>query len=98
VNQVRIVAIPIAHSALRYTPAGIAMSEASFRHHGAVIEAGTERQLDFEFAAVALGPVAMALDREPLGQPLEIEGFIAPRSRRSNRLIVHITGYKSTGA
>jgi primosomal replication protein N len=98
VNQVRLIAIPVAHSALRYTPAGIAVSEASFRHQEAVIEAGIERQLDFEFAAIALGPVAMALDREPLGQALELEGFIAPRSRRSTRLIVHITGYKSTGA
>jgi primosomal replication protein N len=98
VNQVRIIAVPIAHGALRYTPAGVAVSEASFRHQEAVIEAGAERQLDFEFAAIALGPVAMALEREPLGQALELEGFIAPRSRRSTRLIVHITGYKSTGA
>jgi hypothetical protein len=35
----------------------------------------------------------VGLDREPLGQPLMISGFIAPRTRRSNRLIVHITEY-----
>ena len=94
-NQVRIRATPVARSALRYTPAGTAVAEASFRHEEAVIEAGVERQLGFEFAAIALGPVAMALEREPFGKPLELTGFIAPRSRRSTRLIVHITEYKS---
>jgi primosomal replication protein N len=95
VNQVRIRATPVARSALRYTPAGIAVAEASFRHEEGVIEAGVERQLGFEFSAIALGPVAMALEREPLGKPLELSGFIAPRSRRSTRLIVHVTEYKS---
>lgn len=71
------------------------MAEAVFRHEGAVIEAGHERNLSFEFAAVALGPLAMALDREPLGTMLDLEGFVAPRSRRSAKLIVHITEYRS---
>lgn len=92
-NQLRISAVPVARSALRYTPAGVAVAEGSFRFDGAVTEVGTERQLDFEFPAIAVGAVALGLDREPLGQPLTITGFIAPRSRRSNRLIVHITEY-----
>jgi len=78
---------------MRYTPAGIAIAEGSFRFSGAMMEAGTERQLDFEFPAIAVGPVALGLDREPLGQPLLISGFVAPRTRRSNRLIVHITEF-----
>jgi primosomal replication protein N len=93
VNELRISATPVARHALRYTPAGIAVAEASFRFDGPVLEAGSERKLDFEFAAVAVGPVAVALEREPLGQPLTISGFIAPRTRRSTRLIVHITEY-----
>mgnify|MGYP000536192795 CR=1 FL=1 len=48
----------------------------------------------------AVGPLhlkeAVALDREPLGKALDIEGFIAPKSRRSSRLIVHITEYASS--
>jgi primosomal replication protein N len=83
----------MARSALRYTPAGIAVTEGSFRFEGSVTEAGAPRELDFEFAGVAVGPVALGLEREPLGQPLKLTGFIAPRSRRSNRLIVHITQY-----
>jgi len=93
VNQLRIAAVPVARSAMRYTPAGIAIAEGSFRFSGAMMEAGTERQLDFEFPTIAVGPVALGLDREPLGQPLLISGFVAPRTRRSNRLIVHITEF-----
>ena len=92
-NQLHISAIPVARSALRYTPAGVAVAEGSYRHGGAVQEAGAERALEFEFSAIAVGPVAVALEREPLGQPITISGFIAPRSRRSARLIVHITEY-----
>jgi primosomal replication protein N len=93
VNQLRISAVPVARSALRYTPAGVPIAEASFRYDGKVTEAGSERTLDFEFPVVAVGPVALGLDREPLGQPLMITGFIAPRTRRSSRLIVHITEF-----
>jgi primosomal replication protein N len=52
--------------------------------------------LTFEFAAIALGAVAQALDREPLGKPMTLEGFIAPRTRRSTRLVMHITEFKIT--
>jgi hypothetical protein len=54
------------------------VSEASFRHEGAVIEAGVERQLGSSLRR-SLGPVAMALEREPLGK-LSNCRFIAPRS------------------
>ncbi len=33
-------------------------------------EAAAERTLAFEFSAIALGAVAQALDREPLGTPM----------------------------
>ncbi len=93
-NQVRIRATAVAKSALRYTPAGVAVLEASFRHEGIVNEAGGERSLSFEFAAVALGAIAQALDREPLGTPVLLQGFVAPRTRRSARLVVHVTEYE----
>jgi primosomal replication protein N len=93
VNELRIAAVLQAREALRYTPAGIPVSEAVFRHGGTVTEAGTVRSLDFEFGAVALGPVALGLDREPLGQTVALTGFLAPRSRRSQRLRLHITDY-----
>ena len=93
-NCVRIRAQVVAKSALRHTPAGVAVLEASFAHTGTVSEAGGERKLDFEFATVALGAIAQALDREPLGASMTLSGFIAPRTRRSTRLVLHITEYE----
>ena len=92
-NQLRILAKAVAKSALRYTPAGVAVLEASFEHKGGVKEAAAERSLAFEFSAIAVGAVAQALDREPLGTAMTLEGFIAPRSRRTTRLLVHVTEY-----
>ncbi len=69
-NQLRIRAKAVAKSALRYTPAGVAVLEASFEHEGSVTEAAVERTLAFEFSAIALGAVAQSLDREPLGTTL----------------------------
>ena len=94
-NQLRIRAKAVAKSALRYTPAGVAVLEASFQHEGSVTEAAAERTLAFEFPAIALGAVAQARDREPLGRPMVLEGFIAPRSRRTTRLLVHVTEFKA---
>lgn len=93
-NQLRIRGKAVAKSALRYTPAGVAVLEASFEHQGTVTEAKAPRLLAFEFSAVALGAVAQALDREPLGRSMLLEGFIAPRTRRSTRLVMHVTEYE----
>ena len=84
----------MAKSALRYTPAGVAVLEASFEHEGTVTEAAAERTLAFEFSTIALGAVAQALDREPLGAWMTLHGFVAPRARRTTRLVVHVTEYK----
>ncbi|HVE90131.1 MAG TPA: primosomal replication protein N [Burkholderiaceae bacterium] len=93
-NQLRIRAKLVAKSALRYTPAGVAVLEASFEHEGTVTEAASERTLAFEFSAIALGAVAQSLDREALGRLMMLEGFVAPRTRRTTRLVVHVTEYK----
>lgn len=78
---------------MRYTPAGLAVLEGVFHHQGEVMEAGAKRKLLFDFPAIAIGEIATALDKEPLGKTLEVTGFIAPRSARSRQLIVHITQY-----
>ena len=95
-NQLRIRAKAVAKSALRFTPAGVALLEGSFEHEGTVTESAVPRKLAFEFSAVALGAVAQALEREPLGSVLMLEGFIAPRTRRSTRLVMHVTEYTAS--
>ncbi|MFO0207982.1 MAG: primosomal replication protein N, partial [Betaproteobacteria bacterium] len=47
-NRLRLRAGIVALAALRYTPAGIPVCEALLKHGGAVIEAGLERQVEFE--------------------------------------------------
>ena len=96
-NQLRIRGKAVAKSALRFTPAGVAVLETSFEYQGTVLEAAAQRSLKFEFCAIALGAVAQALDREPLGHLVMLEGFIAPRTRRSTRLVMHVTEYTVEG-
>ncbi len=94
-NRVRLRAKLVALGDLRYTPAGIAVLGAGLRHQGAVAEAGLERQLDFELEAIALGDAAQRLGRQAMGTELDIDGFLAPRSRRARSLILHITEFKA---
>jgi primosomal replication protein N len=77
----------------RYTPAGLRVQELGFKFTGNVVEAGLERQLDFEFDAIAVGDVAGRLAEIGLGTELVLSGFLAPTSRRSKRIRLHITEY-----
>jgi len=77
-------------TALRYTPAGVAVIEARLQHESEAVEAGISRRLQFPFAAIALGGAAQQLAGERLGSELTLRGFLAPRSRRSTRLLVHV--------
>lgn len=92
-NRFRLRAVLVGKAALRYTPAGLPVLEAGFRHHGTAVEAGVERALAFDLTALAVGSVGEQLDREALGAELELAGFLAPRSRRSSRIVLHITEY-----
>lgn len=83
----------VERSALRFTPAGLAVTEARLAHSGTSIEAGSERELDFEFIAIAVGSIAETLGKTALGSELELDGFLAPTSKRSQRLRIHITDY-----
>ena len=58
-------------------------------------EAGIERQLDFELDVIAVGDAATRLDRQALGTEIEVDGFLAPRSKRSRNLRLHITEFKA---
>ena len=95
-NRVRIHARLVARADLRYTPAGVAVLKAGLHHEATVAEAGLERQLSFEIEAIALGDAAQRLDRQALGVELELTGFLAPRSKRSRTLILHITEFAPT--
>ncbi len=93
-NEVRLDGILVERAAVRRTPAGVAVVEAQIRHRSEVMEAGASRTLEFLVNAIALGPIAGRLEREALGAQLDLSGFLAPRSRRSSKLVLHLTGYR----
>lgn len=78
---------------VRFTPGGVEVFEGTLHHQCEVVEADVVRKLEFDYPAVAFGPVAHRLNREALGVAIKAKGFLAPRYMRSSRLIVHITEY-----
>lgn len=92
-NEITLIGEFTQKAPMRYTPAGLAVLEGVFHHQGEVMEAGAKRKLTFDFPAIAIGEIAKALDKEPLGSAMKVTGFVAPRSARSRQLIVHITQY-----
>ena len=93
-NRFALCATLIEKSVLRFTPAGVPVMPASFRYEGAAIEAGGERQLAFEFDVVAIGEIGLRLAAMELGAVLDLAGFLAPQSRRSQKLRLHVTDFK----
>ena len=92
-NRVRLRAKLVARGDLRYTPAGVPVLQTGLGFDGVVVEAGLERQLSFELEAIALGDAAQRLGRQVLGTVLDLDGFLAPRSKRSRSLMLHITEF-----
>lgn len=85
----------VGREAVRFTPAGIEVFEGLFHHRVELTEAGRPRTVEFDFPAVSYGELATELNALPLGGEYVLKGFFAPRSSRSQRLIVHITEYYS---
>jgi primosomal replication protein N len=98
VNCFRLRASLVERAAARVTPAGVPVVEAQFHCLSEVVEAGLARMLDFRVDAVGLGSMAAELERSALGTELELEGFLAPRSKRSARLVLHLTGCRQLAA
>jgi len=75
---------------LRYTPAGVPRIEMKIRHASTRNEAGSQRQVQCEVPALALGEAAQHAALLKLGQQVRAEGFLAQRSLRSMQLVMHI--------
>ena len=80
--------------ALRYTPAGVARIAMKIRHASTQVEAGTERQVQCEVPALALGEAAQLAARLQTGQHIKVQGFLAQRSLRNTQLVLHIEKIK----
>jgi primosomal replication protein N len=59
-----------------------------------VVEAGGARRIEMEIPVRALGDAARWLDAADLGSPVEIDGFLAPKSLKSRSPVLHMTTLK----
>ena len=90
-NQVTLSGTLVELGALRYTPAGLPAVEFHIRHESTRTEAGTERIVRAEVAALAFGTVARQVASAGLGIALRAQGFLAAKSQRSAKIVLHVT-------
>ena len=82
--------------ALRYTPAGVAALEFKLAHESEQDEAGAKRKVQAEISAIAFETEARLIAGIPLGSELKLQGFLSARSKRSKRLMLHVTNIEFT--
>lgn len=75
---------------LRFTPAGISVSEALVVHASEQFEAGKLRQVACEISVIGLGESARWLEAVPLGATIKLTGFMAAKRQHSKSLVLHI--------
>lgn len=68
----------------------------TLQHASVQAEAGGERKVDCEIAAVAFAEVALALAKVVVGAELRCQGFIARRYRTGTSLALHLTRFELT--
>lgn len=90
-NQVTLSGTLVELGALRYTPAGLPAVEFRMRHESSMTEAGIERRVRAEMAAIAFDTVARQVASAGLGSALRAQGFLAARSQRSTKVVLHVT-------
>jgi primosomal replication protein N len=77
--------------ALRHTPAGVAAIEFKIAHESEQDEAGGRRKVQAEIGAIAFETQAKLLAGRPLGSAMKLQGFLAAKSNRSKKLLLHVT-------
>jgi primosomal replication protein N len=93
-NEVRLTGRVAAREALRFSPGGVPILGVTLEHHSRTAEAGMPRLVDLLMDAVAVGPVALALDCAQQGSTVTVTGFLANRSRRSTRAVLHVNEFE----
>ena len=86
-------------AAMRFSPAGIPALDCVLEHQSEVIEAGAPRKVQLQLKAVAIGPIAEQLSRQPLGIQARFEGFLGSTTRsrqsasRSSSVVFHVQSF-----
>lgn len=80
---------------MRYTPAGVPIVAARLQHQSQQLQAGVERLVEFELAALAAGEIAGRFNEAELGKTFQFTGFLARKSRNSKSIVFHVTDFQS---
>ena len=83
-----------ARADLRFTPAGIPALDFQLAHESMQNEAGGDRRVACDLAAVALGPVAKKLAAVSVGARLRCRGFLARRYRTGMSVALHVNEFE----
>ena len=69
------------------------MAAVEFRlgHESEQDEAGGRRRIEAEVSAIAFETQAKLITGRPLGSSVKLQGFLSAKSKRSKRLILHVT-------
>lgn len=94
-NCLQLVASVIERNAMRFTPAGIPIINATLKHHSRQIEAEIERTIEFEVPVIAIGKITDKFQKLEIGQIHQFSGFLARKNQKSKSLVFHITDITS---
>ena len=89
-NRVLLSAQIIERKALRYTPAGLPALDLVLKNESEVTEAQSSRKVTLEIRSVAIGPIALQLNKMEIGCPIGVTGFLG-MSRAGRGVLLHIT-------
>ena len=86
--------------ALRYTPAGIAVVDFVIAHSSVQSEEGARRKVQCDVDAVAIGEMAVRIEKVKIYQPLQVSGFLARNTVGNTKLMLRATSIEpiSSGA
>ncbi len=93
-NRVALCGRIVQLEALRYTPAGIPITNFRIGHVSQQMEGGSLRRAECEVSCVAVEGVALKISRLKLGDQLQVEGFLARRSLKTAQLVLHVNRIK----
>jgi len=88
VNRLTISGVLAQVDPLRYSPAGVPISEAVIHHRSSQDVANQPRQVECELTVQAIGPLAAQLAQLTTGTQVKLEGALNRRSVNSRQLIL----------
>ena len=93
-NQVVIEGTIAEAALLRYTPAGIAISEFRLIHESRQLEAEQDRAVQVELSVLVMGDAAIEIAKIPGGSEVAVNGFLSRRSQKSDYPVLHVNQFK----